>query len=310
MDKVAELNETDIPKILLPTIGIFVPLLEEKRSLILSTPRRTFKYGTTDRHKLDVYYPAEPLASGKTPVLFFLYGGSYMSGDRILPAPADLAYANVGAYFSRKGFTTVIPDYRITPEAVFPDPSKDARDAIVWITENPHSLSYGSFTSAGLDSIFVMGHSAGAITVSTMVLLSLLPESVQSLLKGAILIAGAYAWDTEVEGVPGIPPEVTNQFFGSVDKAKENTPLPLLETFPKDKLSALPPILIAHAESEPDSFLRVGKRFHDALSTLTEKQVPKIIGRGHNHISTTFALMSGQGEQWADELAVWIQAAL
>ncbi|KAJ3898005.1 hypothetical protein F5879DRAFT_981769 [Lentinula edodes] len=41
-----------------------------------------------------------------------------------------------------------------------------------------------------------------------------------------------------------------------------------------------------------------------------DKKVPKIIAAGHNHISITFALMSGQGERWAEEVVDWMKAAV
>ncbi|KAJ4490666.1 alpha beta hydrolase domain-containing protein [Lentinula aciculospora] len=309
MDKIAELKETEISKIIFPTIGHFVPLLEEKRSLILSTPRRTFKYGPTERHKLDIYYPAEPAALGETPILFFIYGGGYTSGSRTLPTPADLAYANVGAYFTRKGFITIVPDYRLSPEVTYPAPSEDVRDAIVWIAENSHSLIYGNITDIDTDSLFVMAHSVGAVTVATIVLLSLLPENIQSKFKGIILISGPYTCDMQAVG-PTFDPEVATQFFGSLEKAKENTPLSLLKNLPKDRFSILDRILLAESENDPEPFLRVGQLFQDALLTLTGKRVSKVVAAGHNHISITFALMSGQGEQWAEEVVDWMKAAV
>lgn len=55
-----------------------------------------------ERTQLDVYYPpATP--SSTAPVLFFVYGGGYGSGDRRLPAPFSLVYANLGAFYAEKG---------------------------------------------------------------------------------------------------------------------------------------------------------------------------------------------------------------
>lgn len=60
---------------------------------------------TGRRLQLDIYYPpAEALpSSGKTPVLFFTYGGGFFEGDRRLAHPYDLVYANTGAYFAKRG---------------------------------------------------------------------------------------------------------------------------------------------------------------------------------------------------------------
>ncbi|KAJ3773050.1 Alpha/Beta hydrolase protein [Lentinula raphanica] len=309
MDKIAELKETQIDKIIYPTVGFFVPILEEKRSLILSTPKRTFKYGATDRHKLDIYYPSAPASGGKTPILFFVYGGGYTTGSRNLPAPADLAYANLGTYFSRQGFITIIPDYRLSPEVTFPAPAEDVRDAVVWISEHTEALVHENITDIDTDSMFIIGHSAGAVNVATMVLLSLLPDELQSKFKGTILISGPYTCDMEAVG-PTFNPEVAMQFFGSLEKAKENTPLSLLDRFPKDRIPSLERILLVGSERDPEPFIRVGGLFRDALSSMIGKQVPWVTGAGHNHISITYALMSGQGEEWAEEVLKWMTERL
>ena len=55
--------------------------------------------------QLDVYYPPRQAtaASGKVPVLHFFYGGGFVSGERRLAPPYDLAYASTGAFFAKRG---------------------------------------------------------------------------------------------------------------------------------------------------------------------------------------------------------------
>lgn len=221
-----------------------------------------------------------------------------------MPPPADLIHANVGAYFASKGFITVIPDYRLSPGVTHPAPAEDVRDAVIWITENTDSLNNGTITDVDFKSIFFIGHSVGANLTMSLWLLSLLPENVQIRCKGVTLISGPYTSDGTLN------PEVATHFFGSLEKAKENTPFTLLNNFPKDKLSTLPDIYLVEAERDPGPFLLTGKHFHGTLSSLTGRQVPKSIGQGHNHISITVALMTGQGEQWAEEVVKWMQAAI
>ena len=53
-----------------------------------------------------MYYP--PVESvinpgKKAPILVFVYGGGWASGDRVFPPPYDLGYTNVGAFFAKKG---------------------------------------------------------------------------------------------------------------------------------------------------------------------------------------------------------------
>jgi len=111
-----------------------MPLLEKNRKIIESVRRETMKYGDTERHmvslspililkgfhliyhrellQLDVYYPP-PHEGTKPPILIFVYGGAFIAGDRVFPAPADLIYKCVGAFYASRGFLTIIPDYRL-----------------------------------------------------------------------------------------------------------------------------------------------------------------------------------------------------
>lgn len=82
-------------------------------------PRKTFRYGATERHnvsrddqdhpptthstpQLDVYYP-EASSGGSVPILFFVYGGGFDTGTRQFDPPLDLIYTNTGAFFAKRG---------------------------------------------------------------------------------------------------------------------------------------------------------------------------------------------------------------
>src|SRR5262245_22259654 len=69
-------------------------------------PVRGAAFGPGPRQTLDVYRPAG--LQGKAPVIVFIYGGSWNSGDR-------RDYSFMGDVFASHGFVTVIPDYRIAP---------------------------------------------------------------------------------------------------------------------------------------------------------------------------------------------------
>ncbi len=56
--------------------------------------------------QLDVYYP-DPAAvspNGPVPVLFFIYGGGFVFGERQEKPPFDLGYGNLGAFFAKRGY--------------------------------------------------------------------------------------------------------------------------------------------------------------------------------------------------------------
>lgn len=106
---------------------------------------RDLAYGDAPRQSLDVYAPVE----GRSPVIVFLYGGGWRSGDKAM-------YRFVASALAARGYVTVVPDYRVYPEALYPDFLRDAAQAVAWTKRE-----IGRF---GGDPcrITLMGHSAGA----------------------------------------------------------------------------------------------------------------------------------------------------
>jgi len=107
----------------------------------------SLSYATGPRHGVDVYAPASPPTTA--PVVVFFYGGGWAQGDRKM-------YRFVGATLAAHGIVAMIPDYRVYPEARFPDFMRDGAHAVAWA--RAHAASYGSDPRR----LFLMGHSAGA----------------------------------------------------------------------------------------------------------------------------------------------------
>ncbi|HYN39743.1 MAG TPA: alpha/beta hydrolase [Rhodospirillales bacterium] len=140
-------------------------------------------YGSGDRQKLDVYVPTE--ARPPFRVVVFFYGGGWKAGQREL-------YRFVGQALAKRGFLAVVPDYRIFPNARFPDFLEDSAAAVRWVRNNV--TAYGG----DLNHLTLMGHSAGAynaamISVDARYLgrEGLSPE----IISGVIGIAGPYAFN-------------------------------------------------------------------------------------------------------------------
>ena len=88
-------------------------------------------YGDGPRRKLDVY---RPKGEGPHPVVVFFYGGSWRNGDR-----AD--YRFVGEALAASGAVAILPDYRVHPEARYPDFVEDGAAAVAWAVG--HAAAYG-----------------------------------------------------------------------------------------------------------------------------------------------------------------------
>ncbi len=105
-------------------------------------------FGTHPRLKLDIWAPR---AKGTTPlpVIVFFYGGGWHWGERD-------QYGFAARSLAAQGFVVVVPDYRLVPEAHFPDFASDSAAAVRW--------TQAQIAQHGGDParIAVMGHSAGA----------------------------------------------------------------------------------------------------------------------------------------------------
>lgn len=163
----------------LPTGEILSRLVADRGPSVTSG----IAYGANPRQKLDVYQPKVPCADG--PVVMFLYGGAWTSGDRG-------TYGFAGSALAARGITTVVPDYRVYPEVKFPAFVDDAALAYAWVVKNIAQVGGRS------RPIVLMGHSAGAHSAALLAYDGrYLARAGTSLPKpaGFIGLAGPYAFD-------------------------------------------------------------------------------------------------------------------
>ena len=65
----------------------------------------------------------------RLPVLVYIPGGGYVGGDK----NADgVFYGNLGIYFARHGYLTVVANYRLAPAHPWPAGAQDVAGAIAW----------------------------------------------------------------------------------------------------------------------------------------------------------------------------------
>lgn len=162
------------------------------------TQTRGLAYGPDPRQQLDLYRPQGP---GPFPVVVFLYGGGWDSGDR-----GD--YLFVGQRLAAAGYLAVIPDYRLYPQVAFPAFLDDCALAVAWAGE--HAAGYGGDPAR----MALMGHSAGAYNA---MMLALDPRYLDaagwsaSRIGGVVGLAGPYdfrPFDTaRLQGVFGTWPD-------------------------------------------------------------------------------------------------------
>jgi len=301
MEAIKHIDNSKVMGMLEPSIKAFLPLLQARREMIESVKRETFQFGATERQSLDVYYPEVSDNGAKPPILIFIYGGGLTTGDRVLNVPLDLVYRNCGAFFASRGILTVIPDYRLAPQAVYPEPVEDLRDAFRYVIAN---LGDAGDTSR----VFLTGHSAGG-TLLLSLLLSESPcflelDEVKQHVKGIAPRGAGCAFDL----IPPFVAPVFHNFYGGQEKSAVLSPLAQLRGASQETLDTLPPILMMHSENEPPFVAVPENDFIALFEERTGKKLEVNVGEGHNHMSAHWALNSGEGEQWGEDLAKWVKS--
>ena len=296
---------TAIPDIISSTTKIYQPLLIEKANDILSTKKETFSYGPTPRQVLDIYYPSEEKIS-PSPVLLFFYGGGLVRGDRILSVVNGLLYTNLGHFFSKLGYVTVIPDYRLVPEAKYPSGGEDVLAALEWTDAR--------FAGEGRD-IYLMGNSAGGVHVSTFLLAENFASQRSGFirtvggLRGAILLSVPFSFREAHEERT----ETLQAYFGP--DVERNSPLGLLKVVGKSGTTLPIPFLVLTCTLDPASeIINPAKEFAELCTKLTSTGVGSRIFEtrvieGHNHISPVYGVGTGKKseEVWAVEVHEWMR---
>ncbi|KAH7922417.1 alpha/beta-hydrolase [Leucogyrophana mollusca] len=218
-----------------------------------------------------------------------------------------MGYRALGSFFAQRGFITIIPDYRLVPEVRYPAASEDIRDAIVWVSKNAETIRSPTIPEPDTNYMFVMSHSAGTVH---MKVLTLHPELRTTLppLRGLVWCAGA--WYLNVEGEKFETEGPASFYFGTPEQQREREPRALWNKLTDEEVKSFPEILLVQAEREPEWLKASGVVLSTDLERRLGKAPKKIISEGHNHISPNWALCSGEGEEWGEEVVEWLNARI
>ena len=105
------------------------------------------QYGKYKENLLDIFLPD---GDGEFPLLIFFHGGGFVDGNKgSVESPYEFC-----EYLPKKGIGVVSAEYRMYPDAKYPDFVLDGASAVAWVKEN--ISSYGK-----CNKIFIGGSSAG-----------------------------------------------------------------------------------------------------------------------------------------------------
>jgi acetyl esterase/lipase len=233
------------------------------------------------RHKLDVYVPK---GAKDFPVMMFVHGGTWKSGNKEL-------YERLGVNFAKQGIVTVIINYRLSDgkgSVKHPDHIKDIAKAFAWMKEN--ASKYGG----SKDQLFISGHSAGGHLVSLLATdESYLKAEKCSIadIRGVVSVSGVYTITNLFSGF--------HEAFGSeaaVCKAASPT------THVKEKH---PPFLIAYGNKDFPLFDLMADNFAKKLQEC--KCEAKVMKLDRDHISIVFEMGTKPEDPLAQAMVEFIK---
>lgn len=222
-------------------------------------------YGPAPRQRLDLYRPHQ--ASAKCPLVVFLYGGCWTTGAR-------RSYRFLAHVLGSRGFAVAVPDYRLFPDARFPDFLVDTASAIGWL--HRHAGEHGIHG----DRMALLGHSAGAYNAAMVALdpfylehAAVAPE----VLAGVVGFAGPYAFNP-------LDFEETREIFASSRHDPQRVqPLRLI------RHRAAPPMLLAHGGADRRVLPINSLRFAAAMRA-ADNIADLRLYRRHGHVGLLLAL--------------------
>jgi acetyl esterase/lipase len=245
----------------LDPLGSFNALMPKDRGS--ARVARDLAYGPGERLRLDVYAPSAA-ASGPRPVIIFFYGGSWNSGRR-------QGYAFAARALAARGFVVIVPDYRLVPEAVYPDFLRDCAAAVRWARR--HSGRYGGDG----ERIVLTGHSAGAYNAAMLALDPSLLGADRAVVRGLAGLAGPFDF------LP-LDDYSTIAAFGAWPRPSETQPI-------AHAAAGAPPVLLLHGEADtrvkPRNSRKLAGLLRAAGSDVRLKLYP---GLGHVGILTALAM--------------------
>lgn len=187
------------------------------------------------KHKLDLYLPKD---KKNFPVLMFVHGGAWRTGDKAL-------YGKLGNAFAKEGIGTACISYRLAPGVKHPAQIEDVARALAWLHEN--IAKHGGDPNR----LFISGHSAGGHLVALLALN-------EKYLKAHNLSSKDLAGVVALSGVYLIRGNMFEAFGTEPDGWKDASPLDHVR-------AGTPPWLIIYAQRDYPTLPQGAKSLHQAL---------------------------------------------
>jgi acetyl esterase/lipase len=228
------------------------------------------------------------------PAVVLVHGGAWMFGQR-----SELR--SLQFMLAKEGFVAVSVDYRLAPNAVFPQPLHDLQCAVRWLR------SHATAHAVAPDHIGAWGHSAGAHLAALLAVTSkhadlqgpgqvlAAPGSagidspanpISSHVQAVIAHSGIYDLNTALEPTAAVASDAKR---GAAAMAGGNDPMSLrrasVATYASPQAA---PIFILHGDNDLISPVSQALQLHDALQAQgARSQLVVVPGAGHNDLGAS-----------------------
>lgn len=234
-----------------------------------------------EKNLLDLY---RPQGTG-WPVLVFIHGGGWTSGDKGLRAGGADIYGNIGRFYASHGIGVAVISYRLQPQVTWPDQLSDVARAVAWV--HAAVARYGGDP----DAIILSGHSAGG-QFAARVALDPAPLAAlgvdHRIVKGLVSVSGAGLDLTDAETWRlGQPRGYYEKRFRNGDPTdgwmRAASPVRFVD-------ADSPPGLVIYAEGDSPELRRQGQVLDQALRAAGVRSAIVVVpGSSHTRIILTLS---------------------
>lgn len=235
------------------------------------------------KHKLDLFLPRLPDGAAKPPLVMFVHGGAWRSGDRA-------RYGELGLTFAGRGVACAVISYRLSPAVTHPAHVEDVAAAFHWVAGHADEHGYDRA------KVFLCGHSAGAHLVALLAtdarylaVHGLTPKDI----RGVVPISGPFDVSADM-------PLLVTAFGGDAEVRRDASPM---QHVTKDA----PPFLVLWADGDMTGLPLSGRTFAAALRRAGANATSaEIADRTHASIMTRFGR---SGDRTAESIFEFVAAA-
>lgn len=257
------------PAVFNACLALYAPLHRKRDGIVVT---RDLRYGPHERHRCDVFQPADAGAAPR-PIVLFVHGGGYVRGAKALDGMPF--YDNVGFWAAGHGFMGVTMNYRLAPRFTWPAGADDVAAAVAWL------VSCAQAHGGDSARIFLVGHSAGAAHTASC--LARLDDGLLRHVAGAALNSGIY----DLTCATRFRSEIYYGADPGAHPAMSSAPaLARLDT----------PLLLTVNELEPPELQRQGLETACAIFEAKQRLPGFVMLPGHNHYSSILHVGLPQGD--------------